>query len=230
MFRQLARGKSRQALHELDGARAAHRGYLAAAPADEFRGELIAGLVPVLRLDDRFHLFPEFRIRHTDDRRIEHLRVRDERVLNRLRIDVDAPRDDHEILAVGQKQVTVLIDAADIAQGVPVGLRRVTRLRHGLRIIQISRSEGRRRFEVDQPFPTARQFFSGIVADMDGTCARSSHGTGFAQPLLGRNIGTAEGLAAAVVLVDDRAQPIDHSPFDLDGTGRCRVQHLLERG
>ena len=64
---------------------------------------------------------------HADDRDVQHGRVQREHVLDLLRVDVHPAGDDHERAPVGQEQVAVLVDVADVAERGPVGVLRVLR-------------------------------------------------------------------------------------------------------
>ena len=66
-------------------------------------------------------------MRHADHRSVLHGRVRGQRGLDLGGVDVDAARDDHVDLAIGQEEVTLSVNMAHVARGEeairPVGLR-----------------------------------------------------------------------------------------------------------
>ena len=66
-------------------------------------------------LDDRLDLLAELGMGHADHGGVEHLGVGDEAVLDLDAVDVLAAADDHVLLAVGDEEVAVGVDLADVA-------------------------------------------------------------------------------------------------------------------
>src|SRR6202021_1640095 len=94
-------------------------GQVGAAEVDYLPLELGAGNDARSRLHDGLDLLPHFRIGNAEDGDISHGGVQHQDVLDLLRVDVDPPRDDHEQLAVGQVQVTVVVDMPHVPQRGP---------------------------------------------------------------------------------------------------------------
>ncbi len=78
-------------------------------------------------------------------------------------------------------------------------------------------------FEEDLADLTDREFLAVLVADVDHAEQRLAHRAGMIERLLRADERRAGGLGRCVVLVDDRAPPLDHRPLHLDGAGRGRV-------
>ena len=70
-------------------------------------------------------------------RDVEDLGVQGEHVLDLLRVDVHPAGDDHEGLAVGEEQVAVVVEVADIADGGPVRVLGMPRLGGLLRVVVV---------------------------------------------------------------------------------------------
>ena len=96
------------------------------------------------RLDERHHPLPHLVVGYADHGDVEHRRVQAEQVLDLLRIDVHAAADDHERLAVGQEQVAVLVDVAEVADRRSSGVLGVPRGRGLLRVAVVGERLARR--------------------------------------------------------------------------------------
>ena len=83
----------------------------------ELEYESVPATLWVGSFHDRQHRFAHVVVRYADDSDIGNGRVADQTVLDLLWVDVDSAGDDHEGLAVGEKEVAVLIDVADVADG-----------------------------------------------------------------------------------------------------------------
>ena len=73
---------------------------------------------------------PHLRVGHADDGAVLHRGVAPDHLLDLARIDVEAARDDHVLLAVGDVQEAFLVDVADVAGVQPAvddGLRGLDR-------------------------------------------------------------------------------------------------------
>jgi hypothetical protein len=95
---------------------------LARAKAESSAARGLARLGPVGGLDDRHDLLAHLLVRRADHRHVGDLGMADQQVLDLLRIDVHAAGDDHEALAVGEEQIAVLVDPADVAERRPAVL------------------------------------------------------------------------------------------------------------
>ncbi len=105
-------------------------------------------------------------VRHADHGGVNHVVVADQGALHLLGIDVEAAREDHVLLAVGDIEIAVVVPMAQITgvqPTIPQGCRRV------LRAVQIAlhHGEGAGRAGADQNFadPAIRQILAGIVDD-----------------------------------------------------------------
>src|SRR5581483_5263558 len=92
---ELAGRQTRQLVVEVDAARALEVRQVLTAELDQLALGLPARFVAGLELNDRLHFLAEVLVGNTDDRDVRHLRVRDEKVLGLLRVDVHAAGDDH---------------------------------------------------------------------------------------------------------------------------------------
>src|SRR5204863_10157914 len=76
--------------------------------------------VPGLRrLDDGLDFLAELLIGYAEHRGVCDARILQQHVLDLLRVDVDAARDDDEVLAVGEVQIAFSVDMSDVAEGAP---------------------------------------------------------------------------------------------------------------
>src|SRR5215207_2920801 len=93
---------------------------------------------PRRELDYGLDLLAHVLVGDADDRDVEDLRVHGQTVLDLLRVDVRAAGDDHEGLAVGEVQVAVLVDVAEVPHGRPGRVLRVLRLTRLLRVVVVA--------------------------------------------------------------------------------------------
>jgi hypothetical protein len=146
-----------------------------------------------------------------------------EDVLDLLGVDVDAARDDHEELAVGQVQVAVLVEVADVPQRAPAPSLKVCASSRDRCCTRTSRRRGRRTTpRRPRPGPAPAVVVAHVHRAPDGR----AHRAGMGQPLLGGDPRHAAALGARVVLVDHRPPPLDHPPLDL---GRARRGGMHDR-
>ena len=120
-FVELAGRVKRQLGAEVDHVRALDVGELLAAVRQQLarqsrRGIVVGGHLD--RLDHRLDLLAEVFVGNTEHG-VHHLRVRHEHVLRLLRVDVDAAGDDEKRLAVGEVEVVVGVEVADVAERRP---------------------------------------------------------------------------------------------------------------
>ena len=144
-----------------------------------------------------------------------------EHVLNLLGVDVHATRDDHELLAVGQVEVPLVVDVADVPQGAPaLGVEGLPRLL-GV-VVVLERGLGTAA-EVDDAVLADGELLAVVAADVhltpDGPADRARVGQGLRRA----DPRHAHPLGARVVLVDDGTPPLDHPALDLGGAGGGRV-------
>src|SRR5206468_1940936 len=71
-------------------------------------------------------------------------------------------------------------------------------------------------FEIDEPGFSRRLFTAELVTDMDDAEHGTPHGPTPSQPGRGVDRRHPDGFRRCVVLVQDRAPPIDHRLFDFD--------------
>ncbi|CDZ91665.1 hypothetical protein RHRU231_860046 [Rhodococcus ruber] len=229
---ELAGGRPGQRSDEVDAARALVPGDAVATVGDQLGGERLVAGNAHRRLDDRPDRFAHLGVGHADHRDVEHLGVQGECVLDLLRVDVDPAGDDGEHGPVGEEEVAVLVEISDVPGRRPGGVERVARLGRLLRIVVVLEAVPGT-FEVDRPDLPGRQLRSVLGADV-GTAGvavtGAAHGAGFAEPLLRRDEGAADGFGGRVVLVDPLAPPVDHGALDLDRARRGRVDGHPHRG
>ena len=84
---------------------------------DKFGFEFGPGLGHVAWLYHRLHRFAHFGIGNAEHRDVSDFGMQRQGVFGFLRVDVDAARNDHEGGAIGEEQIAVVIDMADIAKG-----------------------------------------------------------------------------------------------------------------
>ena len=151
-----------------------------------------------------------------------------QKAFNFLRIDIHSAGYDHEVLAIGQIQITFFIDPADITERRPVGMFRIVNRRGFDRIVVVRDAVAAA--EIDRADLARGQFISVIVADVDRPDHRAPHRTNMAQPLLAVDDDVAVAFRSRIEFFDDRAEPVYHRALDRDRAGRCSVDHGLERG
>src|SRR5579863_415587 len=122
---ELAGRQARQLRLEIDRARAFQVGQTLAAKGDQFGLRLRPRRDARHELDDRFHLLAHLLVWNPEHRGVGDLRMGDEQVLAFLRIDVDAAGNDHERGAVGEVEIALLVDMADVAEGAHRAVGRV---------------------------------------------------------------------------------------------------------
>ena len=139
-----------------------------------------------------------------------------EQVLGLLRVDVHAAGDDHVRLAVGEVEVAVLVDVADVAdrRALPVGVAALGRLRRVVVVLEVRWRPRTRpcRSRRSAPRCRRRRGCSSVAED------RLADGARVGEPLLGVAEREAVGLGGAVVLDDDRART-SRSSACFTGTG-----------
>ena len=182
------------------------------------------------RLHDGVHPLAEVGVGDAEHRDVDHRRMRDQRVLGFLGIDVHPTGDDHERLAIGEEQVPVGVEVADVADGGRTGAVGRDGGR-GLRRVLVVRE--RAAFgEVHAADLTRRQFVAVVVEDADASHERLAHRTRVRRPVRTADEGEAVELGAAVVLVDrdaERQPPLEHLLLDVDRARRCGVHARPQR-
>src|ERR1700730_1998207 len=121
-LKKFARGLPRKLLHEIDAARNLDVAEICAGEGQHLVRQLGAGRNAGRRLHDRHYLLPHFLMRRADDGDVSDLGMTHQQVLDFLRIDVHAPGNNHEALAVGEIEVALLVPPAHIAQRHPAVL------------------------------------------------------------------------------------------------------------
>ena len=175
------------------------------------------------RLHDGLDLLAELLVRHPEHRRIDELGVHHQQVLRLLRIDVHPARDDHERRPVREVDVTVLVDVAHVPQRPPapiVGDRR------GLswRLEVLERGSA---LEVQLPRLTDGKL-GPVLADHVHRRPRLADRSRVSEPLVWPDRRSSESLCPAVILVDDRAEPLHHAVLHVHRARGRRVDHTLE--
>src|SRR6516164_1992214 len=116
---QLAGRRARQLGLEIDRARALDRRQMRAAELDQLALQRVARTSHVVRLHHSLDLLAHFLVRHAEHRDVSNVRMGDQHVLGLLRVDVHPARDDHVGLSVGEIEVAVLVEIADVAERRP---------------------------------------------------------------------------------------------------------------
>ena len=83
---------------------------------DELTRELVRRRDSGLQLDDREHHLAPLGIGNADHRDVADGRMREQLGLDLRGIDVDAARDDEVRRAIGEEQVAVVVEIADVAE------------------------------------------------------------------------------------------------------------------
>ena len=159
-----------------------------------------------------------------DDGDVGHRRVHHEHVLDLAGVHVDAARDDHVRHPVGEVEVAVLVDPSDVAQRAPAPL-----VERGGRLGRVAVVlEPVRGLEPDLALLARRQLGAVGTDDVGGAEQRPTDRAGMGEPLVGPDGAEPHALAARVVLVHDRAQPLERGPLHLGRAGRRRVHDDLQ--
>ena len=108
---------ARQGVDELDLARALEVGKAVAAVREQLVGRArVRRLDAGSQLDDGEHRFAPLLVGHADDRRVADRGVLEQDRVDLGRIDVHAAGDDQVGAAVGEEQVAVVVEVADVAE------------------------------------------------------------------------------------------------------------------
>ena len=178
------------------------------------------------QLDDGLDLLALVLVGDADDGGVEHLVVGDQEVLGLLRVDVHAARDDHVRLAVGEEQVAVLVDVADVADRRP-GAGGVAALgRLGVVVVV---GEVRGAVEPDRAGGAGRHLLAVVVEDQQRPEDRRADRARVGQPLLAVAEREAVGLGGAVVLDELGTEPVDHRLLHRHRARRGGVDDDLQR-
>ena len=142
-------------------------------------------------------------------------------------VDVHAPRHHHVAEPVGDEDVAVGIDVADLAQREEPGLR--VRGRCLLRVVRVLDAPTRRIPE-EQPAlrPRGELLAAGVEDDGRQRWHGPADGARVVEPLLARDGARRPDLGGAVGLGEHRAPPLDHRPLDRNGAGGAGVGDELE--
>ncbi len=140
-----------QGVGEVDRARALVVRQVGPAEGDDLGLELGAGREARGGLDDRLDLLAHLRLGDAEDGHVGHRGVQHEDVLDLLGVDVHAARHDHEQLAVGQVQVALVVEVADVPErGPALVVERLARLL-GVVVVLEGRVAARRRSRRRRP-------------------------------------------------------------------------------
>src|SRR6266699_950974 len=229
---QLAGGGPRHVGHEVDGPRALEVRDPGPAVLDQLAGQVGPGAGQVGGLPHGLHLLAQVLVRDADHGHVEHGGMSGEQVLGLLGVDVDAARDDHVALAVGEVQVSVGVDMADVPDGAGAVLDGAGGAAAGAALGGLDRigevRERGRAAEPDRAVGAGRALLPLVVEDEQLTEHGAADRAGMSHPLRGVAEREAVGLGGAVVLGDDRAQPVDHRLLDGHRAGSGGVHDALE--
>ena len=226
---ELPGGVAGELLAEVDRPRALDVGEVTSAEGDQFVGKGV-GFIGIHRhlhgLDDRLDFFAEIVIGHAEDGDVDDLGMADDHVLGLLGVDVHPTGDDHVRLAVGEEDEVVVGEVADVAEGAPRlgGVAGALRLRRVVVVLEVGSTT-----EVDGAALTDRHLLALVVADVHHTVDRRAHGALVGQPHVAVAVDEAVALGSRVVLVDDRAEPLDHLLLDLYRARSGSMDDALQR-
>ena len=134
---ELAGGRAREFVGEVHRAGRLVPGDGRLHVLDELGRERVGALVAVGELHDGLDLLAHLAVGDADDGDVVDRRVQRQGVLDLLRVDVHAARDDHERLAVGEVEEALLVEVADVARRRPVLVAGVLRLAGPLRVVVV---------------------------------------------------------------------------------------------
>ena len=172
---------ARQLGLEVDRARALVLAQPLVAEREQLRLERSGPASSIDGLDDGLDLLAELVVRDAEHGDVGDLRVRDQHVLGLLRVDVDAARDDHVGLAVGQVEVAVLVEVADVADRRPAVL--VARV--GGLVGRVVVGEARAALGPDRADLAGRQLVAVVVEDVRRADSARPTVPGLREPVLG---------------------------------------------
>src|SRR5579862_1781241 len=222
---ELAVRVARQLLHEVDALRALVGRQLAPAVLQQLLLQFLARGCSRDQLDDRLHLLAHLRVGNADDGDVGDGGVGGQHVLRLLRVDVDAARDDHVGGPVGEVQVPVGVEVADVADGPPaVAVAHRRRLARVVVVLELPAAR-----EVDGARLPRRELLA-VRPDDVALLRGPAHRARVGEPLLGGDPRAADVLGRRVVLLDDGAPPLHHLALDGDGARRGRVHDVAETG
>ena len=221
MLHHLAGHRARQRVDEGDGLGALVVREARPGPVDDVPLERVAGGVAVAEGDDGLDRLAVLVVGYPDYRDVVDGGVRDQQVLDLAGVDVDASGDDRVVGAAGDEQVPVAVEVAEVAHPRPAP---VVEHRGGfLRVVVVGELVGRAG-EPDDAVLADRQFLPRLVGDRHRAGCHPADRAGMLQPLLRADRHVSGRLGGGVVLVDDRAEPVDHLPLDLDRARRGAVR------
>uniref|UniRef100_A0A0N4ZL17 PE-PGRS family protein n=1 Tax=Parastrongyloides trichosuri TaxID=131310 RepID=A0A0N4ZL17_PARTI len=216
---QLARGVAREV--RLEGHRLGRLDRPQTRPheAADSGLHLVGRLSLIHQFDDSHGHLAELVVRHADDGGVLDGFMLQQDGLDLLRIQVHPAGNDGEVATVGQVQIAVGVDVADVAKGLPpLGAGDLARL---LGVAQILERLGG--FEIDVADLADRQLDAVLPQNMDGAVVGPPDRAGMGQPFGRADIGRADAFTARIILVEDRPPPLDHLALDLDRAGRGGV-------
>jgi hypothetical protein len=143
-----------------------------------------------------------------------------------LRINIDAAGDGHEGRAVGEVEIAVGVDIADVAHRAHGAVGR-TRLSGAVRIVEIFKR--RRGLEPHRARRAGRTSLHIFIEDMQLAEQHAADGAGMGQPLLAVAGREAQAFGRAIIFVDDRSPPFDDVLLHQRRAGGSGVDRDLER-
>src|SRR5215510_9128084 len=124
----------------------------------------LAGAMTGLQFAEGLDLLTELVVGNADDSDVLHVGVPEDRGLDLGRVDIDAAGDDHVLGAIGDEEIAVIIELADVADAEePLGIKRIETERH---CVQIA-ADRHRRPDPDLAGLVARKLAAIGVTDAD---------------------------------------------------------------
>ena len=133
-----------------------------------------------------------------------------------LWVDVNAARNDHKRLAIGEVQEAFVIKITNVTQGRPtVGMMGVRCFFRIVEILELAAA-----FKIHATLRAPRQFLTEIIDDMDlAIIRRLAHRARVLEPFFSADKRRAIAFCACIVLADNGSPPIDHLMLDTDRAG-----------
>ena len=214
----------RQVVDQVDGSGALEPGQTLPAEGEQLLGE--ARSVDLrLRLDDREDTLAPLVVGDPDGAGISHRGVLEQHGVDLGGVDVHAAGDDEVGRTIGEEEEAVLVDPADVAEGEVVAAIGGSGL---LLVAEVLEPRLAGRLDPDEPFLVGAQPLTLGVAHVEVDRVGTPDGARLGEP--GRAVDPgAIALGGRVVLVDDRAEPLDDPLLHRHGTRRGSVDDGPQR-
>ena len=185
------------------------------------------GSTPGVGLDRRHHDLAPLVVGDADDADVADRGMADQHRLDLGRIDVHAAADDEVRAAVGEEEVAVVVDVADVAEREVVAAVGAVGLLGRLVVLEAA---GRRRLQVDGADRARRDLGAVVVEDADVVGRVDlADGARLRQPLRRAAPSVPDAFGRRVVLPHDRPEPLDEPLLHVDRARRRAVEDEDQR-